>query len=289
MNLCLEFDYFLTKQIIKKNSASFYAAFSKIKDQHRRRGIFSIYAYCRHVDDLIDEKNDINQLLAYKNKLDDVAKGINVGGFRWRTLQDTASRFYPSDYDYRPYYDMIEGQEFDAHPVRIETLDQLLHYCDLVAGSVGRMLLPLLAPDATVDLTPFAIALGRAFQLTNILRDIGEDYQRDRVYIPTLWMRKHQYTLSDLHQFTINDSFIALWEEIATIAEQYYQQALPMLIHFPEDSRWPLKGALLVYRAILKVIRNHRYTVMKTKHFVPNQEKINILRQLNLDSLTRLP
>jgi phytoene/squalene synthetase len=285
MNLRLDLDYFLTEQIIKKNSASFYAAFSKIKDKHRRRGIFSVYAFCRHVDDLIDEKKDINQLLAYKSKLDDFVKGQPIGGFRWRTLKDTAKRFYSEEYHYQPYYEMIEGQEFDAHPVRIETLDQLLQYCDLVAGSVGKMLLPILAPHPTIDLTPFAIALGRAFQLTNILRDIGEDFRRDRVYIPKSVMDNHHYSLSDLHQSTINDSFIAMWETLATLAEQYYQQAIPMLIHFPEDSRWPLKGALLVYRAILNVIRKQQYTVMKTKHFVPYEEKVAILKHIKKDTL----
>ena len=285
MSLRLDLDYFFTEQIIKKNSASFYAAFSKISDKHRRRGVFSVYAYCRYVDDLIDENNDLDQLLAYKSKLDDFVKGYPVGGFRWRTLKDTATRFYPVDYDYQPYYEMIEGQEFDAHPVRMETIDQLLQYCDLVAGSVGKMLLPILAPKATVDLKPFAIALGRAFQLTNILRDIGEDYRRDRVYLPKLLMNAHRYSLSDLQQSLINKSFIAMWEELATLAERYYQQALPMLIHFPEDSRWPLKGALLVYRAILEVIRHQQYTVMKKKHFVPDDQKMAILRQLKKESL----
>ncbi len=285
MSLRLDLDYFLTEQIIKKNSASFYAAFSKISDKHRRRGVFSVYAYCRYVDDLIDEKNDLDQLLAYKSKLDDFVKGYPVGGFRWRTLKDTATRFYPVDYDYQAYYEMIEGQEFDAHPVRMETIDHLLQYCDLVAGSVGKMLLPILAPKATVDLKPFAIALGRAFQLTNILRDIGEDYRRDRVYLPKSMMNAHHYSLSDLKQSLVNESFIAMWEELASLAERYYQQALPMLVHFPEDTRWPLKGALLVYRAILEVIRHQQYTVMKKKHFVPDDQKMAILKQLKKESL----
>ena len=285
MSLRLDLDYFLTEQIIKKNSASFYAAFSKISDKHRRRGVFSVYAYCRYVDDLIDEKNDLDQLLAYKSKLDDFVKGYPVGGFRWRTLKDTATRFYPVDYDYQAYYEMIEGQEFDAHPVRMETIDQFLQYCDLVAGSVGKMLLPILAPKATMDLKPFAIALGRAFQLTNILRDIGEDYRRDRVYLPKSLMNAHHYSLSDLKQSLVNESFIAMWEELASLAERYYQQALPMLVHFPEDTRWPLKGALLVYRAILEVIRHQQYTVMKKKHFVPDDQKMGILKQLKKESL----
>jgi phytoene synthase len=78
----------------------------------------------------------------------------------------------------------------------------------------------------------------------------------------------------------INPSFITMWEELATLAETNYQQALPMLAHFPDDTRWPIKGALLVYRAILGVIRNHQYTVMTNKHYVQDEEKIAILKQL---------
>jgi len=100
-------------------------------------------------------------------------------------------------------------------------------------------------------------------------------------------MKTHQYTLSDLQQGTINPSLIAMWEELANLAEGYYQQALPMLTHFPEDTRWPLKGALLVYRAILAVIRGQQYTVMKEKHFVPDDEKLAILKQLKKESLSR--
>ena len=280
MSLFLDFDYYFTERIIRKNSASFYAAFSQVKDKHRRRGIFAIYAFCRHVDDLIDEKKDLMQLMEYKSKLDDFVKGYRVGGFRWTTLKDTANRFYPENYDYQPYYEMIEGQELDAHPVRIQTVDQLLQYCDLVASSVGKMLLPILAPKASLDLTPFAVALGRAFQLTNILRDVGEDFRIDRVYLPTSLMEKHHYSLADLNQGIINPSFVSMWEELATLAESYYQQALPMIAHFPKDTQLPLTSALLVYQGILGVIRSHQYTVMTTKHFLKDKEKVAIIATL---------
>jgi phytoene/squalene synthetase len=273
MNLQLHLDYLRCQRIIQKHSASFYRAFSQLDDIRRRRGVYAVYAFCRYVDDLVDEKKDVAGLLAYKSELDVFVKTQKAKGFRWRALADTRKHFYPNESYFEPFYQMIEGQEFDAHPVNMATLAQLFHYCDLVASSVGLMLLPILAPGHSQDLSPFATALGRAFQLTNILRDIGEDFRRHRIYLPETLMLEHGYTMADLKAGTINGPFIALWEHLAQIAEGYYEQALTWIPTFPQDTQLPLHAALVIYRGILGVIRKHHYTVMDTKHFVKDQDK----------------
>ncbi len=280
MTLTVAWSYHRCKQVIKKHSASFFAAFSKINNPKRRHGIYAVYAYCRYVDDLIDEQKDLPKLLAYKSELDDFVKGFKTRGFRWRALADTRRHFYHQETDFQPFYEMIEGQEFDANDVRMQTLPQLLQYCDLVASSVGKMLLPILAPTAKMDLTPFANALGRAFQLTNILRDIGEDYRLDRIYLPESLMREFKYSMVDLSTQTINSEFIQLWEHLAKIAEAYYQEAKTYLKDFPEDTRVPLLASLLIYREILTVIRQNQYQVMTTKHYVSKRDKIAILETI---------
>ena len=280
MRLQLALDYYRCEKIIQKHSASFYQAFSQVKDRQRRQGIFAIYAFCRYVDDLIDEKNDLQGLHQYKSELDDLVKGNKVRGFRWRALADTTKTFYQDEQAFSPLYEMIEGQEFDAHPVRIETVKQLIQYCDLVASSVGKMLLPILAPKATIHLTPFALALGRAFQLTNILRDIGEDYRRDRVYLPKSLMEQYGYRFEDLQKQIINPAFINLWEDLAKQAEAFYKEAETYLPSFPNDTKLPLYAALVIYRQLLTVIREAKYTVMITKHFVSDKEKLILFKQI---------
>ncbi|MEY3431505.1 MAG: Dehydrosqualene synthase [Bacillota bacterium] len=280
MDLGLEYAHWRCEQVIKKHSATFYRAFSMIKDKHRRQGIFAVYAFCRYVDDLIDERHDIKALQHYKSELDDFVKGYQKKGFRWRALADTRDRFYPDESYFAPFYEMIEGQEFDAHPVRIESMNQLLKYADLVASSVGKMLLPMLAPNAKKGLTAFAVALGRAFQLTNILRDVGEDYRRNRIYLPNTLMKKHGYSIADLNKQIINPSFIALWEEIASVAEKNYQEALQWIEFFPPDIRFSLQASLFLYREILTVIRREDYQVMNQKLFVTQEEKIKLIETL---------
>ncbi len=280
MGLRLEYAHWRCEQVIKKHSATFYHAFSMIKDKHRRQGIFAVYAFCRYVDDLIDERHDIKALQNYKSELDDFVKGYQKKSFRWRALADTRDRFYPDESYFAPFYEMIEGQEFDAHPVRIESMNQLLKYADLVASSVGKMLLPMLAPNTKKDLTAFAVALGRAFQLTNILRDVGEDYRRNRIYLPNTLMKKHGYSIADLNKQIINPSFIALWEEIASVAEKNYQEALQWIEFFPPEIRFSLQASLFLYREILTVIRREHYQVMNQKLFVNQEEKIKLIETL---------
>ncbi len=280
MNIGLTLAHWQCEQVIKKHSATFYRAFSTIQDKHRRQGIFAVYAFCRYVDDLIDEHHDLKGLHTYKSELDDFVKGYQKKGFRWLALDDTRKRFYADEKAFIPFYEMIEGQEFDAHPVRIETMDQLLKYADLVASSVGKMLLPMLAPNSQKDLSPFAVSLGRAFQLTNILRDIGEDYRRDRIYLPSILMKQYGYTEKDLKAQRVNPDFINVWENIAKIAEANYREAETWIAFFPNDIRFSLHASLVLYRAILDVIRRERYQVMNQKIYVSQVEKTKLLQAL---------
>lgn len=280
MNIQLTLDYLRCQRIIRKHSATFFLAFSQLKDPSRRRGIYAVYAFCRYVDDIIDEYHDLSQLLAYKSELDDLVKGFPVKGFRWRALADTTKRFYQDETNFKPFYEMIEGQEWDANPVRIQTLPQLIQYCDLVASSVGKMLIPILAPGQTQQLNGFANHLGRAFQLTNILRDVGEDFRNNRVYLPATLMLEYGYSIDDLKQQTINPSFISLWEALASQAETYYAEALKDLHHFPKDAQFPLLASLTFYQAILASIRKAGYTVMDRKHYVSDQDKVLLMKKI---------
>jgi phytoene synthase len=271
-------DYLRCENIIRHHSKSFYRAFSNLEDPARRRGVYAVYAFCRYVDDLIDVEGDLKSLMLYKNSLDAFIQGNVPNHFRWRALADTAKRFYPKDYAYQPYYMMFEGQEFDARPVRIASLDQLYYYCDLVAGSVGFMLLPILSNSTKDNLSHFALSLGRAFQLTNILRDIKEDFARDRIYIPASTMDQFHYTTADLANQINNTNFQSMWQFLAKIAENFYQEALTYIPMFPKDTQQPLYASIVIYRHILTVITRHQYDVFSRKHFVPDEEKISLLK-----------
>jgi len=175
---------------------------------------------------------------------------------------------------------MIEGQRRELRHRSPETVEELLDYCYLVAGSVGLMLVPILADDHDERHERFGIELGQAMQLTNILRDVGEDARTGRRYLPDDLMKRHGYTERDLRNETVNPAFIALFEDIAGYAEAAYDRTLGLVDGlFPRDARLPIALAGILYRAILDACRKNGYDVFTNKNFVPKNEKLRLIRE----------
>lgn len=273
-------DAWRCQRIIQRHSTTFYKAFSTIKNNQRKQGIFAVYAFCRHVDDVIDVQKNVHQLNQVERQLQKFVKSGVTKDFRFRALKKTAQIFYSSSYDYQPFFDMIKGQRFDSEPVVIKTVNELETYCDLVASSVGFMLLPILAPGQEKALESFAYSLGRAFQITNILRDVGEDFKRHRIYLPATLLTQFDVNLSSVIEGPISSSFIQLWEHLASKAEQYYTTALTQIKLFPRDTQFPLAAALFFYRDILNACRSAHYQVIHQKNFVSLERKKVLLNDI---------
>lgn len=142
------------------------------------------------------------------------------------------------------------------------------------------MLLPILAPDNHRQLRAGGIALGLAMQITNILRDVGEDLDRNRIYLPKDVMDKHGLTVNDLMNRRVNTAFINVWEELAKRAEELYSTALISIDDYPLDARLPVKGSAHMYRGILHSIRRNLYDVFGRRNFVTKEEKEMILMEM---------
>ena len=265
--------------IIKKNSLTFYKAFSMIKNRKQREAIYAVYAFCRYADDLIDEYQDQEGLKRLETELTLFKEGITINHFRWRALRKTTKSFYPKDYDYQPFFEMIEGQKMDLTFKGYETEEELLDYCYHVAGTVGLMLTPILSPTHYASLDAFAIHLGYGMQLTNILRDIGEDFKHHRVYLPKDLMEKANYSMEDLSFGKISIEFINLFEDLATKAEMYFQGALDQLDLFEKDVRQPLGLSIILYREIINACREANYDVFSKKNYVSDQRKHQLIQE----------
>lgn len=266
------------ENIIKKNSLTFYKAFSNVQDKKKREAIYAVYAFCRYADDLIDEDHDIAGLNELKKDLDQYVLGHIPNNFRFRALNQTTKDFYPKNYDYKPFYDMIKGQEMDIDFKGYHTEEELLEYCYYVAGSVGLMLIPILSKENKNKLTEFAVTLGYAMQITNILRDIGEDYQNGRIYIPEKVMLEANYSKDDLAHGKINAQFISMFEYLASKAENYYKRAMDDLYFFNDDVKLPLGLSMILYREILNECRESKYDVFSKKNFVSEKKKNELIQ-----------
>lgn len=273
--------------VIKANSATFYKAFKAIPNAIQRQSVFAVYAFCRYADDLIDEHHDVaalNQLEVEITAFFDNPMKMAKTHWRWRALALAYRHFYaPSSTQPKeflvPYLDMIRGQRMDLEKTRYQTLTELLDYCYCVASSVGLMLLPILAPKTHRELTDCAIHLGYAMQLTNILRDIGEDDRKGRIYIPQLLLQQAKLTEESVHNGIINQEFIGVFETLAKEAERYYGLARQKLPLFPRETQIPLALAALFYEAILNACREAKYDVFRKKNYVSDEIKNRLIKQ----------
>lgn len=277
----LKNDFNQCEAIIKENSKTFYKAFSMLKSKMDRQAIYAIYAYCRIIDDAIDEYKDILLLESYQKKLESLIKKEPQSDFVFRALAYVVENYYPKDYDFKPYFGLIEGQRQDYKFEQPKTLDDLLSYCYLVAGVVGEMLSYVLAPkEAVNDVRMVAIYLGEAMQITNILRDIGEDRKRARTYIPLDLMEQFNYTKQDLEKGVVNTHFTQLFEHLATFAENRYKIALEKINLFKPDARKPLMLAALMYEAIIHRVRENAYDVFNVRAVVSDETKKSIVTKV---------
>lgn len=270
-----ESDFAICEQTIRNHSKSFYKAFSKLPKQ-KALSIFAIYSFCREADDSIDVHNDLERLNKLKLELDDFLAGEIPDRYFWRALVPVFETYKMDD---QPFYDMLAGQEKDWHFHQPDTQAQLEEYSYFVASSVGLMLLPILSDKAEYIKTQ-AIQLGQAMQITNILRDIGEDLKNQRVYLPKEVMRTFNVSLDMLKKETINDSFIELWEYEANRAEQLYEQSTTMLSAIDEDCREALLLAMYFYKGILDAVRQNGYQCYNKRNFVNKKQQFELYQKV---------
>lgn len=267
-------DYKKCEEIIKKNSTTFYKSF-KNSSESKRNAVYAIYAFCRIADDIVDVEKDANKLNDFYQELELFKNNKEIDTYLWRSLRDVFNNY---KMDIKPFLEMIEGQRYDLNFKEFKTIEELDKYCYLVAGTVGLMLLPIISNSS--DKTKIsAINLGKAMQYTNILRDIDNDLNRGRIYLPLELFNKYNYTKEDLSKKIINKDFILLWEDLAEKAETLYKDVLDNINIYDEYARFAIILSINYYQAILNEIRKNNYNVFKGKIYVNKVKKLKLFMQ----------
>ncbi|MCG6135946.1 MAG: phytoene synthase [Nostoc sp. LLA-1] len=280
--------YKLCRQLIAKYSATFYLS-TLLLSKEKRPAIWAIYAWCRRTDELVDGPASAmttpETLDLWEQQLESIFAGRPVENYDV-ALADTVQRF---PVDIQPFRDMIAGQQMDLYRSRYETFDDLYIYCYRVAGTVGLMSTSVMGLDATRNTAPWnheqqpyvpideEIALGIAKQLTNILRDVGEDARRGRIYIPLEDLARFNYTEEDLFKGVVDDRWRALMRFQIDRARQFYTKAERGITYLSADARWPVWAALMHYSRILTIIEQNDYDVFTRRAYVPQWQKLRSL------------
>ncbi|AXI01388.1 phytoene/squalene synthase family protein [Sporosarcina sp. PTS2304] len=279
----ITFDYAYCEKIIKHHSKSFYYAFSGLPKE-KARAVYAIYAFCRIADDCVDENKKIDEQLTaldqLANELYLFSKGEEINHPLWRALRDVFNRF---DMDIQPFYEQLTGQRMDIHFMMPANLSSLEVYSKYVAGSVGKMLLPIIASESQKNLHHVAENLGIAMQLTNILRDVGEDYRdKGRIYLPLEEMKRYSYHEVLLSEGSITQGFINLWEYLATRAEYLYDNFTQHIDEFDKDSRFPVLSSAYIYQGILNSVRKSGYDCFNQKNYVSAVEMAKLVARASM-------
>ncbi|MBW4508566.1 MAG: phytoene synthase [Scytonematopsis contorta HA4267-MV1] len=287
-SVSVEDAYELCRQLIAKYSTTFYLA-TLLTSGTKGKSIWAIYAWCRRTDELVDGPaaalTTLETLDLWEQQLESIFAGYPSDNFDV-ALVDTIQRF---PIDIQPFRDMIAGQRMDLYRSRYETFDDLYLYCYRVAGTVGLMSTAVMGIDTEQNTAPWnrneepyipieeAVALGIAKQMTNILRDVGEDARRGRIYIPQEDLAKFNYTEEDLLKGVVDDRWRSLMHFQITRARHFYQKAEKGLSYLSPDARLPVWAALIHYSRILNVIERNDYDVFNRRAFVPDWRKFTSL------------
>ncbi|MBE9154540.1 phytoene synthase [Cyanobium sp. LEGE 06113] len=253
----------------------------------KRRAIWAIYVWCRRTDELMDSAEAqarsaqelAERLDAWELRTRELFNGVVHDGLDL-AMQDTLER-YPQPL--QAYLDMIEGQRMDLSRQRYTSFAELELYCYRVAGTVGLMTQEVMGRDAAYTSAPWsaapdtsdaAVALGIANQLTNILRDVGEDRSRGRIYLPQDELARFGYGEEQLLAGVLNDNWRALMRFQVTRARQWFARSEAGVRWLAPDARWPVWASLRLYRGILDVIEQQNYDVFNKRAYVPRTGKL---------------
>ncbi len=258
--------------LTREQARNFYFAFLPLP-RERRRAIYAVYAFSRASDDYADEPIErarkLDLLEGHRRLLHEAFEGRPSGPV-FTALADAAQRFrIPRDY----FDGIIDGVLMDLTVTRYETFEDLRWYCYQVASVVGLICIEIFGysdPKAKEH----AEALGIAMQLVNIMRDVREDAERDRVYLPQAELRRFGYSEADLVRGVVNDSFIELMRFQGARARRYFAEGAKLLPLVPRRSRVCPAILRALYSRLLDRMEARGYHIFEGRVSLPTREKL---------------
>lgn len=268
----LEQAYNHCESLTSFSSRSFYLASSLMKSESKR-AVRALYAFCRTTDDIVDDAPGDNSglLLAWRER----ALGWNPPK---HDLVATAWTDARSRYNIPQQYaeQLMDGVARDLVQTRYETFEDLTTYCYGVASTVGLMSMHIIGYESE-EAVRYAIKLGVALQLTNILRDVAEDWDRGRVYLPQEELEAFGLSETDIAAGVVDDRWRTFMKFQIDRARQIYEEAWPGIQMLDGHGRLAIAAAATFYRAILDDIEAHDYDVFSRRAYVSKWGKIRRL------------
>lgn len=264
-----------THEITRKSRSNLAFALSTLPPR-RRDDMIHFYAFCRVVDDIADDTGNTaeekrKQLATWRKA---ATAGFPGNDWLYTELHQIIDRYRVP---HELFVKIIDGVSRDIEPATYQTLDELLGYCYLVASAVGLVSIRIFGCGDEEAARRYAVDLGYALQLTNIMRDVAEDFDNDaRIYIPTELMQKFGYTEEELRKKHHSPAFIELMDFLYHQASTFYERAAG---HIRPSFRRRLVASEMMattYRRILNRMKKDHYRVLERRYGLPKLEKATI-------------
>jgi phytoene synthase len=274
MPLSLEESFRSCRAITRARAKNFYYAFLLL-DSGRRDAISAIYAFMRHCDDLSDEPGATEAALsAWRGELRAALAGRPGANPIWPGFTETVRRYgIPAHY----FEDHLDGVTSDLSRRQVATFDELYGYCFQVASIPGLCLIRIFGyrDESAFE---YAEKCGVAFQLTNILRDVGEDAANGRVYLPAADLERFQVDPAGLGTGSVDpEAFLELMKFEGRRARRYYRESQPLLELVEPACRPSLWALIEIYSRLLSRMEECAYPVLRQRVRLPAHEKIGIV------------
>lgn len=276
----LQDSYEAARKLTADHARSFYFS-SHLLPRVKRRHAYAVYACCRYIDDQVDDIQEPERLPEMIQRMRQwigaayAGEGREGEDFPWmKAFRATVKECeIPESY----FQDLLTGVEMDQGCVRIQDWEELERYCYHVAGVVGLMMTRVFGLEDR-QYEAQAIALGNAMQLTNILRDVAEDWRRDRVYLPATELEQFQVSLEDIRDGRVTESWSSLMAFQIKRARGLYQRSEAGIRHLPDDGSqltvWAMRD---IYAGILTAIEKAEYRVFDRRCHVTFTEKSGLV------------
>jgi len=249
--------YQRAERITAEHSKSFYFA-SGLLPEEKRSAVRALYAFCRTVDDIVDESIDAERY----EKLDYWRGMVETGSFSDNNLvaaawADTLTRYHiPRHYALQ----LIDGVARDLVQTRYQTFDELATYCYGVASTVGLISMYIVGFKNN-DAVPYAIKLGVALQMTNILRDIGEDYRNGRLYLPREELAFYGIREQEIAEGRVTDNWRQFMKFQIERTRKLYEESWAGVKMLEREGQLAIGAASVFYQGILDEIEKNDYNV----------------------------
>ena len=265
------------KQIVKKSGTSFFWSM-RMLPKPKREAMYTIYAFCRHIDDIVDGDTDMAEkqelLQAWREEIDNIydkkVPATEIG----RRIYKNCMRFkLPKE----EFLRLINSISMDVpNPVQAPSMDKFLEYCRGVAGVPGNLSLRIFGCNNENIINELAINLGNALQITNILRDVKEDAMSNRLYIPKEFLLQANIASTDPKAVVVDKNLAIAREELAKMADDYFKKSEVLIQQLDKKTARPVKMIAAIYRKYFKIMKNRGWEIISPKPQISKMKKLKL-------------